>query len=118
LQLHLTLTVAALKRGERAAGDIVAEGVVVNTGTEPVALDLVELGSPSLALEIVDDNGAPVRMPPPPTPGRQELVVLQPGERRSVVFRAFMPPATRPGRYRARLRYRDAVSEWTAFESK
>jgi len=37
------------------AEDTAAEGVLVNTGTEPAEVDLVELTSPSLALEVVDD---------------------------------------------------------------
>jgi hypothetical protein len=93
-----------------------AEGTVVNTGAEPVAVDLVELTSASLALELVDGRGAPVRMPPPPTPGRPEPVVLAPGERRTVAFRAFVPADAPPGRYRARLRYRDARSDWVELQ--
>jgi hypothetical protein len=116
VQLDLTLTVAAAMGGRQAAGDLVAEGVVVNTGTSPLEIDLVELASPSLALEVLDGSGAPVRMPPPPTPGRPELIVLAPGMRRSVAFRAFLTPATPPGRYRIRLRYRDARSPWSEFE--
>ena len=94
------------------AEDTAAEGVLVNTGTEPVEVDLVELTSPSLALEVVDDKGRPVLMPPPPTPGRPEMVVVAPGGRRSVAFRAFVPPSAPPGRYRVRLRYGDARSGW------
>jgi hypothetical protein len=116
VQLQLTLKVVPIAHEQATASAIVAEGVVANAGTESVALDLVELGSPSLALEIVDENGAPLRMPPPPTPGRPEPIVLEPGMQRSVVFRAFVPPTARPGRYRIRMRYRDARSDWVAFE--
>jgi hypothetical protein len=94
------------------AGDTAAEGVLVNTGAEPVEVDLVELTSPSLALEVVDDKGRPVLMPPPPTPGRPELIVVAPGGRRPVTFRAFVPPSAPPGRYRVRFRYGDARSGW------
>jgi hypothetical protein len=89
-----------------------AEGVLVNTGSEPMEVDLVELTSPSLALEVVDDTGRPVPMPPPPTPGRPEMVVVTPGGRRSVPFRAFVPASAPPGRYRVRFRYADARSSW------
>ena len=99
-----------------AAGETAADAVVVNDGTEPVELDLVELSSASLALEIVDGRGAPVGMLPPPTPGRPEVVVLAPGARRTVAFRAFVPEGTPPGRYRARLRYRDARSDWVELQ--
>ena len=63
-------------------------------------------------LEVVDDQGRPVLMPPPPTPGRPEMVVVAPGGRRSVPFRAFVPRSAPPGRYRVRLRYGDARSGW------
>ena len=96
------------------AEDTFAEGVLVNTGTEPVEVDLVELTSPSLALEIVDDKGRAVLMLPPPTPGRREPVVVAPGGRRTVSFRAFVPPSTPPGPYRMRVRYGDVRSEWVA----
>jgi len=89
LLLELALTAAATVA--MRAEDTAAEGVLVNTGTEPAEVDLVELTSPSLALEVVDDQGRPVLMPPPPTPGRPEMVVLAPGGRRSVPFRAFVP---------------------------
>ena len=110
LLLELALTAAATVA--MRAEDTAAEGVLVNTGTEPAEVDLVELTSPSLALEVVDDKGRPVLMPPPPTPGRPEMVVLAPGARRSVPFRAFVPPSAPPGRYRVRLRYGDARSGW------
>lgn len=102
--------------GATRAEDAAAEGVLVNTGPEPVEVDLVELTSSSLALEVVDDRGRPVLMPPPPTPGRPEMVVVAPGGRRSVSFRAFVPASAPPGRYRVRLRYGDARSGWVALE--
>lgn len=108
LELSLTPAVTEAVRAEDAS----AEGVLVNAGAEPVEVDLVELASPSLAIELVDDRGRPVPMLPPPTPGRPEMVVVAPGGRHSVPFRAFVPPSALPGRYRARLRYRDARSNW------
>ena len=71
LELALVSRDATIARVEDAA----AEGVVTNMGTEPVTLDLVELTSPSLALEIVDERGRPLLMLPPPTPGRPDLIV-------------------------------------------
>jgi hypothetical protein len=110
LLLELTLTTTAA--GALRAEDTAAEGVLANTGTEPVEVDLVELTSPSLALEMVDDEGRPVLMPPPPTPGRPDMVTVAPGGRRSVSFRAFVPPSAPPGRYRVRFRYGEARSGW------
>jgi hypothetical protein len=95
-------------RPEHAA----AEGVVTNTGMESIDVDLVELSSPSLALEIIDASGTPVRMLPPPTPGRSRVVAIAPGERHTIPFRAFVPPSAPPGHYRVRFRYRDARSDW------
>jgi len=111
VQLRLTLTVA-VAAGDRGARQVVAEGTVENAGAETVTLDLVELASPSLALEVVDARGVPARMPPPPTPGRPEHARLEPGARRSVVYRDFIPSAATTGTYRVRMRYRDARSEW------
>ena len=67
-------------------------------------------------LEIVRDNGEPVRMPPPPTPGRPNIIMMAPGQRRSVLFRAFVSAPAPSGLYRVRLRYRDARSEWVELE--
>ena len=112
MPLGLELALAGAATGAVRAEDAAAEGVLVNTGSEPVEVDLVELTSPSLALEIIDDTGRPVPMPPPPTPGRPELVVVAPGGRRSIPFRAFVPASAPPGRYRVRLRSGDARSNW------
>ena len=98
------------------AEDTAAEGALVNMGTEPVEVDLVELTSPSLALEIVDDRGRLLHMLPPPTPGRPEMVVVAPSGKRSVLFRAFVPPSVPPGHYQVRFRYRDARSGWVDLE--
>jgi len=94
------------------AEDAAADGVVINTGAKPVEVDLVVLTSPSLALEIVDAHGTPLRMLPPPTPGRPDTIVLAPGSQRTIPFRAFLPPSTPPGAYRVRLRYETARSPW------
>ena len=107
LTLALSLRATAVARPEEAD----ATGVLVNAGRESVEVDLVQLTSPSLALEVVDDRGEPVHMPPPPTPGRPDVVVLAPGERRLVEFRAFLSAWTPPGRYGVRLRYGDAASD-------
>jgi len=114
VQLHLTLEPSASE--VRKAEGTGAEGVVVNDGDQPLEVDLVVLTSPSLALEIVDAKGAALPKLPPPTPGRPELAVLAPGERRVLPFPRFLPPRTPPGRYRVRLRYGDARSEWVDLE--
>jgi hypothetical protein len=110
LDLSLVSPAATISRAEEAA----AEGVVVNAGSEPEEVDLVVISSPSLALEIVDERGTPLRMLPPPTPGRAETIVLAPGERRTIPFHGFLPPSVARGRYRVRLRYGAARSEWIA----
>jgi hypothetical protein len=116
VQLHLTLVVTSAKGESRSRSAIVAEASVDNAGSQPITIDLVEFGSPSLALEILDGRGEVLAMPPPPTPGRPEPVRLEPGARRSVVFRAFVPEAARAGTYRVRVRYRDARSTWVEFD--
>lgn len=116
MPLLLELALARTATGATRAEDAAAEGVLVNTGPDPVEVDLVELASPSLALEVVDDKGRPVLMPPPPTPGRPEMVTVVPGGRRSVSFRAFVPSSAPPGRYRVRFRYGEARSPWVDLE--
>jgi hypothetical protein len=109
-----------------AREELVARGELRNRGDEPVDVDLAPLGSPSLALEIVDDAGAPVRLPPPPVPGGDERRgTLAAGEALPVEFPAFLPFGTPPGAYRARLRYVglvgptgrtvEVVSDWADF---
>ena len=112
LTLALSLRATAVVRPEEAD----ATGILVNAGPGSVEVDLVQLTSPSLALEVVDDKGRPVHMPPPPTPGRPDVVVLPPGERRLVEFRAFLPAGTPPGRYGVRLRCGHAVSAWIGLD--
>jgi len=114
LLLELVLTGTAT--GPTRVEDVAAEGVLVNTGSEPVEVDLVELSSPSLALEVVDESGRLVPMPPPPTPGRPDIVAVRPGGRRTVPFRAFIPLTAPPGRYHVRLRYREERSRWVDVE--
>jgi hypothetical protein len=103
-QLAADLTVEPSRTTRRE--ELVARGALQNRGDEPVEIDLAPLGSPSLALEIVDAAGAPVRLPPPPVPrGGGERVFVAPNERRAVEYRGFLPAWTPPGAYRARLRY-------------
>ena len=90
------------------AEELTARGTLVNRGADSVAVNLDALSSPSLALEIVDAEGSPVLLPPPPvpqaTPSRAELA---PGGRHTVEYRGFVPHWTPPGSYRTRLRYVD-----------
>lgn len=86
-------------------------------GDEPEEIDPVVLSSPSLALEITDQDGAPVLLPPPPVPGTQEpRVLLGPGESYSRTYGSFLPAWTERGTYRVRMSYRGAgdpvTSEW------
>lgn len=69
-------------------------------------VNLAPLSSPSLALELADERGEPVYLPPPPVPPAEvPLAPLAPGEWITVDFAGFLPAWTPPGRYRARFRY-------------
>jgi hypothetical protein len=86
--------------------EFVARGKLVNVGHEPLTLELAPLSSPSLALEIVDADDAPLLLPPPPTPREDvEKVTLAPGEEHAVEYGGFVPQSAKPGAYRVRLRY-------------
>lgn len=114
------------------AEDFVACGRVRNRGAKPVTLNLSVLLPASLALEIRGGDGTPVRMPPPPVPGRTpEMRTISSGESLSVDWPAFLPEWTAPGRYEVRFRCLGAaqhptkpaepsgsvvVSTWAAFE--
>jgi hypothetical protein len=122
--LEAELTVEPRKAARRE--ELVARGALRNRGDEPVAVDLAPLGSPSLALEIVDEGGAPVRLPPPPVPGGEVRgATLAAGEAVPVEFPAFLPLWTPAGAYRVRLRYLgvvgtpgrtvEVVSDWADF---
>ena len=124
LRASLTITPARAVRPEefRARCEIVSEGDVAGD------INLAPLSSPSLALEIVDERGQPVRLPPPPVPRPETPVArLAPGDSRVAEFSGFLPGWTPPGRYRARCRYipgrgqgrwleDNLTSTWVAFE--
>src|SRR6266567_2660357 len=99
--------------------DFVAIATLVNRGSESVILNLAPLTSASLALEIVDEAGSPVRLPPPPVPGGPpQRASLAPGEGETLELPSFVPQWFPAGAYRARLRYvyepsEHARNEWS-----
>lgn len=115
LEARLTIRPQEARRRE----EIVAQGTLVNAGKEAITLNLAPLSAPSLALEIVDAAGSPLRLPPPPVPGAEtQTARIAPGQSYTVEYPGFVPQWTPEGTYRARLRYlyRPATSspgEWT-----
>jgi len=99
-----------------------AEGVLRNVGESVEQIRSALMASPSLALEIADQNGEPVLLPPPPVPGAEERDLrLEAGAEFRTIFASFLPAWTEPGTYRIRLRYQQTpesptVSEWVQFE--
>ncbi len=104
-----------------AAERFVAACTVTNAGDGDVSINVAPLSSPSLALEIQDATGAPVRLPPPPVPPSEPPIKrLEPGEGTTATFAGFLPSWTEPGAYRARCRYvagpgEPVVSPWVGF---
>ena len=96
--------------------ELTGRAVFVNEGDEEVLVMAMQLESPSLALEVVDEAGAPVPLPPPPVPDpAAEQVSIGPGDAYDVTYPGFLPTWTEPGRYRVRARVVDgdtAVSDW------
>jgi len=101
-----------------AAAQLVARCALGNDGDEATTVNLAPLSSPSLALELADERGEPVHLPPPPVPSEDvPLKPLAPGERITVDFAGFLPAWTPPGRYRARFRYIPGASAGRWHES-
>ena len=115
LKARLTVRPRETRRRE----DIVAQATLVNVGEEPVTLNLAPLSAPSLALEIVDAAGSPLRLPPPPVPGGEtQSIRVTPGQSYALEYPGFLPQWTAEGTYRVRLRYLyrpevAASNEWT-----
>lgn len=108
--VRATLTIEP--RHAARAEDVNARCELVNDGDEAVVINVAPLSSPSLALELVDAQGEPVHLPPPPVPPADvPLAEVAPRERHSVQFTAFLTPWIPPGRYWARFRYMPGSSE-------
>ena len=103
--LAATLVIDHIATPEGAA-DLVARCALGNRGDEATIVNLAPLSSPSLALELANEHGEPVHLPPPPVPPADvPLAPLAPGEWITVDFAGFLPTWTPSGRYRARFRY-------------
>lgn len=86
--------------------DLVAEATLENDESTEARVNLSPLAAPSLALQLADEQGSPVLLPPPPVPGGEPgLATLAPGECRRFGFAGFVPGWTTAGRYRVRFRY-------------
>jgi hypothetical protein len=101
--------------------EVVAICSLTNTSPEPIRINIGAMSSPSLALEIVDDEGKAVLLPPPPVPGGQpQYATLDPNERYVAEYVGFPPRWTPAGSYRVRCRYVTGDftlhSNWISFE--
>ena len=116
---HLEALLSIRPAETRLQEEFIAQGTLINHGSEALILNLMPLIAPSLALEIADAAGAPVLLPPPPVPGGEiRTVEVTPGRSYTVEYPGFVPQWTPPGVYRARLRYiyqpsTPTPGEWT-----
>lgn len=102
--LEAKLTVTPKRTSDRE--EFLAVVSLINAGAEPLVVNLAPLASPSLALEIIDYNGVPVGLPPPPVPGMlPRLIHMTPGEVHTLEFSGFVPQWLPSGSYRVRLSY-------------
>ena len=114
LEAHLNIRPKEAKQRE----EINAYGTIVNVGNKMLTFNLVPLSAPSLTLEIVNIEGSPVHLPPPPVPGEKVSVIeLEPGQNYETEYRGFVPQWTSPGTYKVRLLYTHqspsvASAEW------
>jgi len=111
--LHAFLT--ADRRRAARPEEIRAVAELRNAGDTPTEIDPVLISSPSLALEITDDDGRPLLLPPPPLPSEQDSrVILGPGESYRATYRSFLPAWTNRGTYSVRIRYRGTADPVTS----
>lgn len=98
MTIHIQFEVTPTKgRPEQLVG----HAHFLNQGDAPVSFIPVQLKSASLALEIVDREGHPVLLPPPPVPDPSAPTVnLAPNESYLVDYPHFLPSWTQPGEYR------------------
>ena len=95
----LPVTLEPITRERVAPGDAAVEATIVNEGDRPEPFHEHQARHGSLVLQVEDPSGRRLLLPPPPTPGRPEMVVVAPGGRSSVPFRAFVPSSALPGCY-------------------
>ena len=93
-----------LERTELASGDDLAIEVVVTNHTgQPVRLNTMTFGYPSLVLRVRDGAGNRVPLGPPPTPwdddGESDRQTLAPGASARFAYRKIFGSAPPPGDY-------------------
>lgn len=85
---------------------------LTNEGDADAVVNIAPLSSPSLALELADESGAGVPMPPPPVPPAAiPTAILAPGTRLTAKFPGFLPAWTEAGAYRVRFKYIPGTSD-------
>lgn len=102
-RLQVTLT----PRSEKPVvpGDVVVEATVTNESTEPVVLNRAQAARPPLVLEVVDEEGASIALPPPTPPTKEDLEAgdsLDPGKSTTFEYGGFLDRSLPGGTYRVR----------------
>jgi hypothetical protein len=86
-------------------GDVAVEARFTNDGDEPVSLNLRQAAHPALVLEIRDEAGQPVLLPPPSAPEPDELLAMEeiePRQELTVLYAGFLDRDAPTGTYRVR----------------
>ena len=101
---QLRVELEPVTREKVAPGEVRLRATFTSAGDEPVRLDLEQAHHPSLVLEVVDEAGDPVLLPPPSAPhvAKGEAEFLRPGATASVEYAGFLEGSLAPGRYRVR----------------
>lgn len=103
MTVHINFDVSATEGCPEA---LAGHAQFVNDGDVSVTFLPMQVESPSLAMEILDSKGCPVRLPPPPIPDPSARPIeLAPGAIHQVDYPSFLPSWTEPGQYRVRARF-------------
>jgi hypothetical protein len=120
IKVTLEPTAVGAERGGYTAevatqpGDVALNVTLRNDGDSPLTIDLWRASIPSLTLEVVDAEGRPVLLPPPPVPGKadenRKLIRLAPGETQRIQLAGFLDQGLPAGTYRVRYRHAETAT--------
>jgi hypothetical protein len=101
------LSVMLLSKAEGVAppAEVSVDVTFTNRSDEPARLNLSQAAHPSLVLEVLDEKGERVLLPPPTAPDEADLLPgqpIEPGESVTLTYAGFLDTRLEKGTYRVR----------------